>query len=71
MSIFYTSGLNRQYSIQVAKNVNILYKWLTISRRMDLFVSNMADTENVKSYMSYVQKYTKIIKIPTLKTYFS
>jgi hypothetical protein len=27
MSIFYTSGLNRQYSIQVAKNVNILYKW--------------------------------------------
>jgi hypothetical protein len=38
---------------------------------MDLFVSNMADTENVKSYMSYVQKYTKIIKNPTLKTYFS
>jgi hypothetical protein len=28
MSIFYTSGLNRQYSIQVVKHVNILYKWL-------------------------------------------
>ena len=27
--------------------------------------------ENVKSYMSYLQQYTKIIKMPTLKTYFS
>ena len=27
--------------------------------------------ENVKSYMSYLQQYTKIIKILTLKTYFS
>jgi hypothetical protein len=27
--------------------------------------------ENVKSYMSYVQQYTKIIKMSTLKTYFS
>jgi hypothetical protein len=27
--------------------------------------------ENMKSYMSYVQQYTKIIKMPTLKTYFS
>ena len=27
--------------------------------------------ENVKSYMSYVQQCTKIIKMPTLKTYFS
>jgi hypothetical protein len=25
--------------------------------------------ENVKSYMSYLQQYTKIIKMPTLKTY--
>jgi hypothetical protein len=39
--------------------------------RRDLFVNNMADPENVKSYMSYVQQYTQIIKIPTLKTYFS
>ena len=27
--------------------------------------------ENMKSYMSYLQQYTKIIKIPTLNTYFS
>ena len=27
--------------------------------------------ENVKSYMSYLQQYTKIIKMLTLKTYFS
>ena len=27
--------------------------------------------ENMKSYMSYVQQYTKIIKMPTMKTYFS
>ena len=27
--------------------------------------------ENVKSYMSYLQQYTKIIKKLTLKTYFS
>ena len=27
--------------------------------------------ENVKSYMSYVQQFTNIIKMPTLKTYFS
>jgi hypothetical protein len=27
--------------------------------------------ENVKSYMSHLQQYTKIIKMPTLQTYFS
>jgi hypothetical protein len=27
--------------------------------------------ENVKSYMSYVQQYTQIIKMPTMKIYFS
>jgi hypothetical protein len=27
--------------------------------------------ENVKSYMSHLQQYTKIIKIITLQTYFS
>ena len=27
--------------------------------------------ENVKSYMSYLQQYTKIIKMPTLKTYYT
>ena len=27
--------------------------------------------ENVKSYMSYLQQYTKMIKMFTLKTYFS
>ena len=27
--------------------------------------------ENVKFYMSYLQQYTKIIKMLTLKTYFS
>ena len=27
--------------------------------------------ENVKSYMSYLQQYTKLIKMLTLKTYFS
>jgi hypothetical protein len=37
---------------------------------MDLFVNNMADTENVKSYMSYVQKYTKIIQLRNNSTVF-
>jgi hypothetical protein len=31
----------------------------------------MHHLENGKSYMSHLQQYTKIIKIPTLQTYFS
>ena len=42
-------------------------------RAMILKVSagRICHLENVKSYMSYLQQYTKIIKMLTLKTYLS
>jgi hypothetical protein len=65
-----TSYEDFQFKILAHKQRDVIWRNAIFLRRMHLFVNNMADPENVKSCMSYVQQYTKIIKIPTLKTYF-
>jgi hypothetical protein len=39
--------------------------------RFPVLTERIHDLEDVKSYMSHLQQYTKISKIPTLQTYFS
>jgi hypothetical protein len=52
------------------RNNSTVFEELSVSI-VDLTGLRIHHLENMKSYMSYVQQYTKIIKMPTLKTYFS